>query len=44
MKAVVQAFVDAGSTHFDLWFMYSNYDSLLKQMRLFATEVMPAFQ
>ena len=44
VKAVVQAFVDAGSTHFDLWFMYSNYDSLLKQMRLFATEVMPAFQ
>ena len=44
VKAVVQQFVDAGSTHFDLWFMYSDYESLLKQMRLFATEVMPAFQ
>ncbi len=44
VKATVQAFVDAGSTHFDLWFMYSDYASLLRQIRLFATEVMPAFK
>ena len=44
VKATVQEFVDAGSTHFGLWFMYSDYPSLLEQIRLFATEAIPAFR
>ncbi len=40
----VQEFIDAGATCFDLWFMYPRYDALLKQMRLFAEKVLPAFR
>ncbi|MBI2184840.1 MAG: LLM class flavin-dependent oxidoreductase [Thaumarchaeota archaeon] len=39
----VEAFVDAGATYFDLWFMYPRYESLMSQMKLFAKEVMPLF-
>ena len=40
----IQEFIDAGTTHFDLWFIYPTYESYLKQLRLFATEVLPAFR
>jgi alkanesulfonate monooxygenase SsuD/methylene tetrahydromethanopterin reductase-like flavin-dependent oxidoreductase (luciferase family) len=39
----VKEFIDAGANYFDLWFMYPTYESLMKQMRLFAKEVLPAF-
>ncbi|MBI4258092.1 MAG: LLM class flavin-dependent oxidoreductase [Thaumarchaeota archaeon] len=39
----VEAFVEAGATSFDLWFMYPRYESLISQMKLFAKEVMPSF-
>lgn len=39
----VGEFVDAGATHFDLWFMYPNFESLMRQIRIFAKEVMPSF-
>ena len=39
----VEQFIDAGTTHFDLWFMYPRYEELLRQMRLFAKEVLPSF-
>jgi alkanesulfonate monooxygenase SsuD/methylene tetrahydromethanopterin reductase-like flavin-dependent oxidoreductase (luciferase family) len=40
----VKEFSDAGANYFDLWFMYPTYESLMKQMRLFAKEVLPAFR
>jgi alkanesulfonate monooxygenase SsuD/methylene tetrahydromethanopterin reductase-like flavin-dependent oxidoreductase (luciferase family) len=40
----VREYVEAGATHFDLWFIYPDYLSLMKQMRLFANEVLPAFR
>ena len=39
----VEQFVEAGATHFDLWYMYPNYEGLVMQMKLFAKEVMPSF-
>ncbi|MBI4258013.1 MAG: LLM class flavin-dependent oxidoreductase [Thaumarchaeota archaeon] len=39
----VEKFIEAGTTHFDLWFMYPRYENLLTQMRLFAKEVIPSF-
>jgi alkanesulfonate monooxygenase SsuD/methylene tetrahydromethanopterin reductase-like flavin-dependent oxidoreductase (luciferase family) len=36
--------IDAGSTHFDLWFIYPTFESYVKQLRLFAQEVIPAFR
>jgi alkanesulfonate monooxygenase SsuD/methylene tetrahydromethanopterin reductase-like flavin-dependent oxidoreductase (luciferase family) len=40
----VKEFIDAGANYFDLWFMYPTYESLMRQMRLFAKEVLPAFR
>lgn len=40
----VRQYIDAGATYFDLWFIYPNFPSLMKQIRLFAKEVMPAFE
>ena len=40
----VRQYVDAGATHFDLWFIYPDYKSLMKQIQLFAKEVIPAFR
>lgn len=40
----IQEFIHAGANYFDLWFMYPRYDSFMKQMRLFAKEVLPAFR
>jgi alkanesulfonate monooxygenase SsuD/methylene tetrahydromethanopterin reductase-like flavin-dependent oxidoreductase (luciferase family) len=40
---LLQSYVDAGSTWFDIFFIHPDFDSLLDQMRLFAHEVMPAF-
>ena len=40
----VQEFIDAGTNYFDLWFIYPNYESLMKQMRLFAEKVIPALK
>jgi alkanesulfonate monooxygenase SsuD/methylene tetrahydromethanopterin reductase-like flavin-dependent oxidoreductase (luciferase family) len=39
----VERFIEAGTTHFDLWFMYPRYADLLKQMKTFAKEVIPSF-
>lgn len=39
----VERFIEAGTTHFDLWFMYPRYEDLVKEMKLFATEVLPSF-
>jgi alkanesulfonate monooxygenase SsuD/methylene tetrahydromethanopterin reductase-like flavin-dependent oxidoreductase (luciferase family) len=39
----VREYIDAGANYFDVWYIYPNYESLMRQMRLFATEVMPAF-
>jgi probable F420-dependent oxidoreductase len=44
IREKVKEFIDAGANYFDLWFMYPSYDALLKQMRLFAKEVLPAFK
>jgi hypothetical protein len=44
IREKVKEFIDAGANYFDLWFMYPNYDALLKQMGLFAKEVLPAFK
>ena len=40
----VKEFIDTGANYFDLWFMYPTYESLMRQMRLFAKEVLPAFR
>jgi alkanesulfonate monooxygenase SsuD/methylene tetrahydromethanopterin reductase-like flavin-dependent oxidoreductase (luciferase family) len=40
----VAQLIDAGSTHFDLWFIYPTYEAFVKQLRLFAKEVIPAFR
>jgi probable F420-dependent oxidoreductase len=40
----IEEFIDAGANYFDLWFMYPRYEALIKQMRLFAKEVLPAFR
>ena len=40
----ISEFIAAGTTHFDLWFIYPTYEAYLKQLRLFATEVLPAFR
>ena len=39
----VEKFIEAGTTHFDLWFMYPRYENLVKEMKLFAKEVIPSF-
>ncbi len=43
IRDMVKEFIDAGANYFDLWFMYPTYESLMNQMRLFAKEVLPAF-
>jgi alkanesulfonate monooxygenase SsuD/methylene tetrahydromethanopterin reductase-like flavin-dependent oxidoreductase (luciferase family) len=40
----VAELVNSGATHFDLWFIYPTYEAYLKQLRLFAKEVIPAFR
>jgi probable F420-dependent oxidoreductase len=40
----IEEFIDAGANYFDLWFMYPRYEALIKQMRLFANEVLPALR
>jgi alkanesulfonate monooxygenase SsuD/methylene tetrahydromethanopterin reductase-like flavin-dependent oxidoreductase (luciferase family) len=44
IKKRIREFIDAGANYFDLWFMYPRYDALMKQMSLFAKEVLPAFR
>jgi alkanesulfonate monooxygenase SsuD/methylene tetrahydromethanopterin reductase-like flavin-dependent oxidoreductase (luciferase family) len=39
----VREYIDAGANYFDVWYIYPTYESLMRQMRLFATEVMPTF-
>jgi alkanesulfonate monooxygenase SsuD/methylene tetrahydromethanopterin reductase-like flavin-dependent oxidoreductase (luciferase family) len=40
----IEESIDAGANYFDLWFMYPRYGALIKQMRLFAKEMLPAFR
>lgn len=40
----VQAFVDAGVTHFELKLLYSSIDEMVAQMQLWADQIMPEFR
>ena len=40
----VEEYVDAGVTHFELKFIYSNVEALRKMMILFANTVIPSFR
>jgi len=42
LKAL-EAYVNAGMTHADLWFVHPRFENLNSQMRLFAEQVMPSF-
>ena len=44
VRKSIAAYIDAGATHFDMWFIYPDYKSLMRQIRLFAKEVIPAFR
>jgi probable F420-dependent oxidoreductase len=44
VRAMIQDYIDAGATGIELVFSYATYDVLLRQIRLFGNEVLPAFK
>jgi alkanesulfonate monooxygenase SsuD/methylene tetrahydromethanopterin reductase-like flavin-dependent oxidoreductase (luciferase family) len=43
IRALLAAYADAGSNWFDIFFIHRTFDALIDEMRLFADEVIPAF-
>jgi hypothetical protein len=42
IREKVQAFTEGGVDHFEIKFIYHSVDELIRQMELFAAEVIPA--
>jgi alkanesulfonate monooxygenase SsuD/methylene tetrahydromethanopterin reductase-like flavin-dependent oxidoreductase (luciferase family) len=42
IREKVQAFIEAGVDHFEIKFVYHSVDELIREMELFAAEVIPA--
>lgn len=43
IRVMIGEYVAAGTNHFEVSFVYRTFDAMLNQMRLFASEVLPAF-
>lgn len=44
IRAALAEYIAAGANHIEIAFVYPNHDSYMRQMRLFAEEVMPALR
>ncbi len=44
IRASIDEYLSAGANHIEVAFIYSNHEALMRQIRLFADTVMPAYR